>query len=1039
MLRAPALSRTEAVLATLAGLLVVAMIIELNRQAAAESLLAMVTALLVVLGWLAWMVRVRVLRRAGRRRDEAIQEALDGLAETTLVLDRAATVLDASEATAAIFGYRAQDLVGMGLDSIAHPDDRADILAVVGPMVNRPRSRAWRIRHREGHWVSIEVVAAPRTDGPLAGHTALAIHDVTKWMELEAQLTRQAFHDPLTGLPNRALYIDRLEHALGRRRRVTKGTAVLFIDLDDFKNVNDSLGHAEGDLLIAQVGERLAETIRPEDTAARLGGDEFALLLVDVDESQAAAVATRVLQSLDRPFRLTERSLRMGGSVGVAHSWAGLRSATDMLRAADLAMYEAKGGGKGQYRVFVAAMHEVANERLQMSADLRGAIDRAEFTLHYQPCVNLPDRTLSSMEALVRWNHPERGLVPPGEFIALAESTGLIIPLGDFVLREACRQARAWQLARPDLPPLPVNVNLSGVQLEHPGIVATVSLALEDSELPPELLTLEITESVMARETESTLRRLRQLKGLGVGLAIDDFGTGYSGLSYLRRFPVDLVKIDKSFIDGIAEDPSQLAFARAIVQLAHTLKTRTVAEGVEHESQVKRLTSIGCDQGQGFHFSRPMDAVAATEYVVGHTTISFWVGLVGDELEVIKAVVSDFEAANPEIRVNVEGDVGDERILAAMRIGRGPNVVSTSESVNVAAYWADGGLLDLVPWMARDRVDPGQFLAPTNAYTSSGGKRWSLPMLADSYGLYYDRSRFAAAGITEPPRTVDELTEYAKRLTERDPDGSLRVVGFFPLLGFYENFVANFGHMFGAKWTDDAGRSTLGSHPGWSTMLRWQKELVDWYGYEDLVRFQAEVGIEFSKDNAFHTGRLAMMIDGPWRVAMLASGAPHVEYGTAPVPVDGKHPELYGSGYVNGSIIGIPVDADHKAESWKLVKYLATDVGALTKLSNGLRNVPSTAASLASRGLTPDEHFAVFLDIAGNPRSSTTPSTALGMQYQTVFATFLDEWQSGAASDLLAGLRAVDRQIDALLEQATRDERRPTEARPRRTKLRSIA
>ena len=292
---------------------------------------------------------------------------------------------------------------------------------MVGPVEQYPNDRAWRIRHRDGQWVSVEVVAAPRVDGPLAGHTALAIHDVTKWMELEAQLTRQAFHDPLTGLPNRALYIDRLEHALGRRRRVTKGTAVLFIDLDDFKNVNDSLGHAEGDLLIAQVGERLAATIRPEDTASRLGGDEFALLLVDVDESQAAAVATRVLEAFDRPFRLTERSLRMGGSVGVAHSWAGLRNATDMLRAADLAMYEAKGSGKGQYRVFVAAMHEAANERLQMSADLRGAIDRSEFTLHYQPCVHVPDGTLASMEALVRWNHPERGLVPPGEFIALAE------------------------------------------------------------------------------------------------------------------------------------------------------------------------------------------------------------------------------------------------------------------------------------------------------------------------------------------------------------------------------------------------------------------------------------------------------------------------------------------------------------------------------------------------------------------------------------------------------------------------------------------
>ena len=1022
----------------MAALLVLAMLIAAGRSAAAETELGLVAALLLVVGWLTWMAGTHVRRRAGRARDNAVGEALEGVSAITLVLDHGGVVLDASPGSAAIFGYRPEELVGIALDTLADPDDRVDILDVAGPSERRPRSRAWRIRGRDGRWISVEVTVAPRVHGSLAGHTAITLHDVTKWMALEEQLTRQAFHDPLTGLPNRALYIDRLEHSLGKRRRVTKGTAVLFIDLDDFKTVNDSLGHAEGDILIAQVGERLAETIRPEDTAARLGGDEFALLLDDVDESQAAAVATRVLESLDRPFQLTERSVRMGGSVGVAHSWSGLRSATDMLRAADLAMYEAKGSGKGQYRVFEPSMHQAANDRLQMSADLRGAIDRGEFILYYQPCLDLPERTLASMEALVRWNHPERGLVPPSDFIPLAESTGLIIPLGEFVLREACRQARAWQLARPDLPPLPVNVNLSGVQLEHPGIVATVSLALEDTELPPELLTLEITESVMSRETESTLRRLRQLKGLGIRLAIDDFGTGYSGLSYLRRFPVDLVKIDKSFIDGIADDPSQLEFARAIVQLAHTLKTKTVAEGVEEEAQVKRLNSIGCDQGQGYHFARPMPALEATEYVVGHTTISLWVGLADDELEVLKSVVLDFEQLNPDIRVNVLGDVGDERILAAMRAGRGPNVVSTSESVNVAAYWADGGLLDLAPWMMRDRVDPGQFLAPTNAYTSSGGKRWSLPMLADAYGLYYDRPRFAAAGITEPPRTIAELTEYAKRLTERNPDGSLRVVGFFPLLGFYENFVANFGHMFGAKWMTEDGRSSLGSQPAWSAMLRWQKDLVDWYGYEDLLKFQAEVGLEFTPENAFQTGRLAMVIDGPWRVAMLASQAPDVEYGTAPVPVDDAQPELYGSGYVNGSIIGIPVESGHKAESWKLVKYLATDVGALAKLSNGLRNVPSTAASLASTELTPDEHFAVFLEVAGHPLSSTTPSTALGMQYQTIFATFLDEWQSGAASDLLAGLRAVDRQIDALLEQATRKPR-SVEGGPRRPAVGSIA
>jgi diguanylate cyclase (GGDEF)-like protein/PAS domain S-box-containing protein len=1021
-----------------AGLIALALVAEAGRQAPTEAVLGLVAAALVTVGWLASVVRTRATARGPRSRNDAIGAALDEVQAATLVLDRMGVVVDASPSTAAILGYDGDALVGLRLDALADPDNVDDITDLLGRSVRSSAAHAWRLRHRDGHWVSVEATPAASAETASVGHVALAIHDVTRWTALEEQLTRQAFHDPLTGLPNRALYIDRLDHALSRRRRMSKGTAVLFVDLDDFKNVNDSLGHQEGDLLISQVGERLVGTVRPEDTAARLGGDEFALLLVEVDETQAEAVASRVLHAFDRPYQLSERSIRMAASVGVAHSWSGLNSATDMLRAADLAMYEAKGAGKGQYRVYEPTMYQAANDRLQLGADLRLAIDRHEFTLHYQPCVELPGRGLSSIEALVRWNHPERGLVAPGEFIPLAESTGLIIPIGEFVLREACRQARTWQLARPDMPPPTINVNLSGVQLEHPGIVAAVSLALEDAELPPELLTLEITESVMARETDATLRRLRQLKGLGVRLAIDDFGTGYSSLSYLRRFPIDFVKIDKSFIDGVADEPGQLAFVRAIVRLAHTLKTKTVAEGVEFEAQAKRLSSIGCDLAQGFHFSRPMDATEATEYIVGHTTISFWLGHRDAELDVIKDVISDFELANPEIRVNVVGDVGDEQILAAVRGGRAPNVVSTSESDQFAAYWSDGLLLDLGPYLAHDRIDAGQFLGPTNVYTSAGGRRWSLPMLADAYGLFFDRAAFAAAGLTDPPQTIDQLTEYAKQLTTRRPDGALDVVGFMPLFGFYENFVANFAHMFGARWVDASGRSALASDPAWATMLRWQKDLVDWYGVDDLRRFVGEVGEEWSPTNAFHAGRLAMVLDGGWRVAMLAREAPELGYGTAPAPVHESVPELYGSGYLNGSIIGIPVDADHKAESWKLVRYLATDVEALAKLSNGLRNVPSTTASLASPLLAPDERFGVFLDISSHPLCSTAPITALGAQYQAVVETFLEEWQSGASSDLLAGLRAVDRQIDALIEQAGRPRRAPT-ATSQRKALRSMA
>ncbi len=1036
MLRHP--GRVPLALAAAAGLILLALVAETGRQAPTETVLGLAAATLVTVGWLAFVIRTRTTARRRHGPDDAIGAALEEVQAATLVLDRLGIVLDASPSTAAILGHRAEELVGLRFDSLADPAHADDIANVIRGSTRGSAAHAWRLRHRDGHWVSVEATPATRADGPTAGHVALAIHDVTRWTALEEALTRQAFHDPLTGLPNRALYIDRLEHALSRRRRMSRGTAVLFVDLDDFKNVNDSLGHQEGDLLISQVGERLAATVRPEDTAARLGGDEFALLLLEVDEAQAEAVASRVLHSFDRPYQLSERSIRMAGSVGVAHTWSGLHTATDMLRAADLAMYEAKGAGKGQYRVFEPSMHQAANDRLQLGADLRLAIDRHEFTLHYQPTVELPGRGLSSMEALVRWNHPERGLVAPGDFIPLAEATGLVIPIGEFVLREACRQGRAWQLARPHMPPVTVNVNLSGVQLEHPGIVAAVSLALEDAELAPELLTLEITESVMARETDATLRRLKQLKGLGVRLAIDDFGTGYSSLAYLRRFPIDFVKIDKSFIDGVADEPGQLAFVRAIVRLAHTLKTTIVAEGVEHEAQAKRLSSIGCDLAQGFHFSRPMDAAEATEYIVGHTTISFWLGHRDAELEVIKQVVADFERANPEIRVNVVGDVGDAQIQSEVRSGRGPNVVSTSESDQFAAYWSDGLLLDLGPYLAHDQIDSGQFLGPTNVYTSAGGRRWSLPMLADAYGLFFDRTRFAAAGLTAAPRTIDELTDHAKRLTSRRGDGSLDVVGFMPLFGFYENFVANFAHMFGARWVDSAGRSSLASDPAWATMLRWQKELVDWYGVEDLKRFQSELGEEFSTTNAFHQRRLAMVIDGGWRVAMLAAQAPKLDYGTAPVPVHESVSELYGSGYLNGSIIGIPADADHKTEAWKLVRYLATDVEALAKLSNGLRNVPSTMASLACPLLAPDDRFAVFLDISAHPLCSTAPISALGAQYQAIVETFLDEWQSGAASDLLAGLRAVDRQIDALIDQAARPRRATNLTQPRRP-LRSLA
>ncbi len=445
------------------------------------------------IAWRAELRRREELTQHAERREELIRSMVQTATDATIAIDGLGAITSASPSVTATLGYDPTDLLETTIHALVSAEDAATILA----MQPRPGTHSdgrldCQVLHHDGRWLRAEVSITnlPDKDG-----LVLTIHDVTRWKELEDQLREQAFHDPLTGLANRALYVDRLEHALGRRRHHTKGAAVLFLDLDDFKTVNDTLGHVEGDHLIRQVATRLTETLRPEDTAARLGGDEFALLLEDVDEDQAVSVANRVLAALDRPFDLSERPMRIGTTIGIALSSPDLPTATDMLRAADIAMYAAKDDGKGRFRVFEPSMQHATAERMRLSVDLRGAVERGEFVLHYQPTVSLPSATVTGVEALVRWAHPVRGLVPPLEFIPLAERTGLIIPLGEWVLREACRQARIWQLARPNQPPLMMSVNLSGVQLRHPGLVATVSLALEDSGLPPELLTLEITES----------------------------------------------------------------------------------------------------------------------------------------------------------------------------------------------------------------------------------------------------------------------------------------------------------------------------------------------------------------------------------------------------------------------------------------------------------------------------------------------------------------------------------------------------------------
>ncbi|HVQ95235.1 MAG TPA: EAL domain-containing protein, partial [Mycobacteriales bacterium] len=430
--------------------------------------------------------------------------------------------------------------------------------------------------------------------------------DVTERLRLENQLRERAFHDPLTQLANRALFVDRLEHALGGPLRGAHHVAVLFVDLDDFKLVNDSLGHQAGDQLLVLVARRLSASLRLGDTAARFGGDEFAVLLEDADEEQANEVADRILTELAGPFDLGESEIFVRASIGVAVADSSIGDGHTLLRNADMAMYHAKAAGKGRHQTFRSSMHTVARRRLELHGDLRRAIERGELRVYYQPIIDLPTGRPASFEALVRWQHPTRGMLQPNDFIPLAEETGLIVPLGRWVLRAATRQARLW-LGRFGLP-FSMAVNVSVRQLLEDGFAEEVEAALHDSGLPASCLTLELTESVFMTDFGTTAALLARLKVIGVRLAIDDFGTGYSSLSYLERFPIDLIKIDRSFVAALLDPTRPANLVHTILELARRLGVPAIAEGIERTSQFVELREQGCLLGQGFLFSRPLEA-----------------------------------------------------------------------------------------------------------------------------------------------------------------------------------------------------------------------------------------------------------------------------------------------------------------------------------------------------------------------------------------------------------------------------------------------
>jgi diguanylate cyclase (GGDEF)-like protein/PAS domain S-box-containing protein len=536
------------------------------------------------------------------------------------VLDAAGSIVYQSPSIERILGYTPEEVTGTRFIRLLQPGKEGRLPHVLADPATHAAAGTevleCGMRHVDGSVRQFEVLYTDLLDDENVRGVVLNGRDVSERKAFEEQLAHQAFHDPVTNLANRALFVERVRHALPRARREGARLAVIFMDLDDFKTINDSLGHAAGDTVLLEFAKRLDQSIRPSDTAARFGGDEFAVLLEDVGSAQDAAdAADRILASLAAPLRLEGKELFVRCSLGISIAdGEATTGADELIRNADAAMYIAKRDGKGGYRLFEPAMHEGVLERLELRADLQRAMTSGQLELYYQPLVHLSDGGASGVEALLRWHHPERGILGPDTFIPLAEETGLIVPIGRWVLREACRQARQMQILLPAEPPLAMSVNLSVKQLQHSDIATDVRDALAESGLAAGSLTLEITETVMMTDTDLAVQRLIDLKELGVRLAMDDFGTGYSSLSYLSRFPVDILKMDRSFLrDGAS--PQTSALAAAVIALGETLELEVVAEGIEYPEQWRGLRELGCGSGQGFLFARPMDADATLEYL----------------------------------------------------------------------------------------------------------------------------------------------------------------------------------------------------------------------------------------------------------------------------------------------------------------------------------------------------------------------------------------------------------------------------------------
>jgi diguanylate cyclase (GGDEF)-like protein/PAS domain S-box-containing protein len=558
----------------------------------------------------------RRAEEALRASEERFRSLVQNASDLISILDDDGTVRYESPSHQRVLGNAAEEHAGRNVLDLVHPEDRPVVEGALRQLVERPGEVVtfeYRLQHRDGSWRVLESTASNLLGQPAVAGIVLNSHDITDRKEAEEKLLHDALHDELTGLPNRALFMDRLRQSMERsRREPDRLTAVLFLDLDRFKIVNDSLGHLVGDELLIQIAASLASALRPSDTIARVGGDEFALLLEGGrDVSDAVRVADRIHDRLAVPINLGGHEIFITASIGIAVHNPEYERPEDLLRDADTAMYRAKTSGRACHVVFNRVMHRFVMARLQLETDLRRAVDRGQFRIHYQPIVDLARDEVVGFEALLRWHHPRRGLLPPDEFLSVAEETGLIVPIGRFVLVEGCRQLREFQRKHPELGPLKLSVNLSNKQFFQADLFDQIQEALSTSGLDPSCLGLEITEGVIIRHADSAASRFSRLKSLGVQLYLDDFGKGYSSLNYLHRFPMDILKIDRSFVSRIEEAEGNLAIVKAIVTLAHQFGMEVVAEGIQTAQQRATLQALGCEYGQGFFISEPLPADSA--------------------------------------------------------------------------------------------------------------------------------------------------------------------------------------------------------------------------------------------------------------------------------------------------------------------------------------------------------------------------------------------------------------------------------------------